>query len=550
MGDTHAPVARPAPHRRQQSLRGGARLGPAASAKREFGPVAAVSDAFDFTETNYYAAEMGVGLKKQFWAFAAPIDPGRLAAIKLHDQLLGSRVRRPRPASRAAAAESRPGYLTLAKLVLASTKDHAHRIYLADGIYAEVTLSFRGGGWQPFEWTYPDYRRADFHEFFTRCRESCAAAPRKIDGADRRVRRIESLRHLNRAEARIAGMKTTLSFADCGGRRRASSAESPSVTGKLGPGRPGRRRRRLRHANPATLTITPTDGAAANANAPLIAVPETTFHFGNMESGTTQRHEFPVRNRGRRAADRRLRLAHVQVHRGAAERQAQSSQAPRSSSPPGERSVDHARMGRQGRRRAVPPRRHVHHERSRLSRDWSSRSRAKSSRATTLEPSQLSFGSRPRRPAGHGRAGRHGVSGARGRNSVARSARRRSSPSGCKVSVEPRPPRQAAQPKGQGRRQGRRHVRPGRTRSGRSAVRCELETNLKQAPRASKCPIYGTVKGDISIFGNGWNEADGVLRMVPVVSAEGGSTQLYVNIRGEHAATTEADASTASTRRS
>ena len=72
-----------------------------------------------------------------------------------------------------------PGYVTLAKLVLASTKDHAHRIYLADCIYAEVTLSYRGGAWQPFEWTYPDYRRADFHVFFTRCRELLRHAGRQ-----------------------------------------------------------------------------------------------------------------------------------------------------------------------------------------------------------------------------------------------------------------------------------------------------------------------------------------------------------------------------------
>jgi hypothetical protein len=62
---------------------------------------------------------------------------------------------------------------------LASTKDHAHRIYLADGIYAEVTLSFRAGAWQPFDWTYPDYRRPDFHEFFTRCRERLRNATRQ-----------------------------------------------------------------------------------------------------------------------------------------------------------------------------------------------------------------------------------------------------------------------------------------------------------------------------------------------------------------------------------
>jgi hypothetical protein len=55
--------------------------------------------------------------------------------------------------------------------VLASTKDHAHRIYLRDGIFAEVTLVFRHRKWQPLEWTYPDYRRDDYQQFFTQCRE-------------------------------------------------------------------------------------------------------------------------------------------------------------------------------------------------------------------------------------------------------------------------------------------------------------------------------------------------------------------------------------------
>jgi hypothetical protein len=64
-----------------------------------------------------------------------------------------------------------PGYLAPGKFVLASTKDHAHRLYLGQGIYGEVTLVFQGGKWLPQEWTYPNYRRGDYHDFLTRCRQ-------------------------------------------------------------------------------------------------------------------------------------------------------------------------------------------------------------------------------------------------------------------------------------------------------------------------------------------------------------------------------------------
>jgi hypothetical protein len=148
-------------------------------AEAEFGPAAAVSDAFDFTETNYYDAEMGVGLKKQFWVFANPVDPGRLAAIKRQTNFCEAEYAGLKTHTEPRPLNLDPGYLTLAKLVLASTKDHAHRIYLADGIYAEVTLSYRRGGWQPFDWTYPDYRRPDFQQFFTRCRELLRQPPRQ-----------------------------------------------------------------------------------------------------------------------------------------------------------------------------------------------------------------------------------------------------------------------------------------------------------------------------------------------------------------------------------
>jgi len=143
-----------------------------------WGPIALASDAFEFRETNYYDATMGVGLRKQFLAFERLIDPEQLVELKLQTNEWEAEY-----AALARRDEQRPlnldpGYITLAKLVLASTKDHAHRIYLGRGIYAEITLKFRDGAWQASDWTYPDYRRADFQELFSRCREYLKVAAR------------------------------------------------------------------------------------------------------------------------------------------------------------------------------------------------------------------------------------------------------------------------------------------------------------------------------------------------------------------------------------
>lgn len=136
------------------------------------------SQVFDFTETDYYRTTMGEGLKKQFLALEMPFDPAELAEIKLATNAWEAEYTQeaghvePRPLN------LDPGYLTPAKLVLASTKDHSHRIYLSQGIYAEVTLHYQAGAWQPREWTYPDYRRADFHEYFLQLRQELQARRR------------------------------------------------------------------------------------------------------------------------------------------------------------------------------------------------------------------------------------------------------------------------------------------------------------------------------------------------------------------------------------
>jgi hypothetical protein len=137
----------------------------------EFGPLALASSPFRFAETDYYQSTMGSDLQKTFFAFERLVDPGCLAEIKLQTNAWEDAY-----AKMASHAEPRPlnldpGYLTLAKLVLASTKDHAHRIYLNQGIFAEVTLTYRHRRWQPHEWTFPDYQREDYQQFFSECRQ-------------------------------------------------------------------------------------------------------------------------------------------------------------------------------------------------------------------------------------------------------------------------------------------------------------------------------------------------------------------------------------------
>lgn len=126
-----------------------------------FGPVALVSPRFAFTETDYYAGSMGIDLEKQLFAFRDLVPADRLADIKLRTNAMEERIAAERTYDVARPLNLDPGLLDAGKLVLASTKDHAHRVYIGRGIFAEVTLHFRNHDWRPWPWTYPDYLRAE-----------------------------------------------------------------------------------------------------------------------------------------------------------------------------------------------------------------------------------------------------------------------------------------------------------------------------------------------------------------------------------------------------
>ncbi len=119
-----------------------------------FGPIALESPPTPFHWTDYYQAEMGPNLLRRYLAFADPVDPAGLAALKLAANTMEAALARP---GGGRAFNIDPGLLSPGRLCLASTKDRAQRIPLGSGIYAELTLIYRRGAFEALPWTYPDY---------------------------------------------------------------------------------------------------------------------------------------------------------------------------------------------------------------------------------------------------------------------------------------------------------------------------------------------------------------------------------------------------------
>ena len=131
------------------------------------GPIALASGVAPWTHSAYYRDEIGPDIWRQYFAFDVLMAPDELADLKRLTNALEGRWRG--PGGRAVNLD--PGYLDLLRVVLASTKDAAHRVAIGAGIYGEATLHFTGGRFRAWPYTYPDYRGDDALDFFTRVRE-------------------------------------------------------------------------------------------------------------------------------------------------------------------------------------------------------------------------------------------------------------------------------------------------------------------------------------------------------------------------------------------
>lgn len=133
---------------------------------KKWGPVDSETDMLDFCGTDYYQKEMGDRLKKKIISMKQLVRPEDICNVKIETD----RIERMLSKSKNRLINMDPGYITESKLILLTTKDYGHRIYLRRGIYAEVTLKFQKGSFVPLETTYPDYKKEEYIGFFNNAR--------------------------------------------------------------------------------------------------------------------------------------------------------------------------------------------------------------------------------------------------------------------------------------------------------------------------------------------------------------------------------------------
>jgi len=131
-------------------------------------PIDEISKVFPFSSfTDYYEAEMGGDLQKVFLSFQDLKPAEMLPDIKISTNQL--ELKFAKNSSRCVNID--PGYVCAGKMILATTKDYDHRVYLNRGIFGDVHYRYQQGNFQFNDWTYPDYKQPNVVDFFTETRK-------------------------------------------------------------------------------------------------------------------------------------------------------------------------------------------------------------------------------------------------------------------------------------------------------------------------------------------------------------------------------------------
>lgn len=127
---------------------------------------------YDFSQfTDHYEDEIGKPLKKTIVTFDSLIAKDEFPELKIYSNQIEKKNADENEYPIKRNINIDPGYLTEAKVVLMTTKNFSHRIYISKGIFGELALNFRGESFSKNSWTYPDYASTEIIEFFNDVRE-------------------------------------------------------------------------------------------------------------------------------------------------------------------------------------------------------------------------------------------------------------------------------------------------------------------------------------------------------------------------------------------
>lgn len=138
-----------------------------------YGAIDLESEIMPWEITDYYREEMGSGILRKFVFLKELINPGILPEIKCFTNSVEERFAAASSSGPRRRINLDPGYLTEAKVILATTKDFSHRIYIGKDIYAEVTLQYssKEQGFTSLDHTYYDFRTGTYKKLFNEARQ-------------------------------------------------------------------------------------------------------------------------------------------------------------------------------------------------------------------------------------------------------------------------------------------------------------------------------------------------------------------------------------------
>jgi hypothetical protein len=136
--------------------------------KKHWGPIDEQSRIYEFHHTLYYRDEFGDALKKQFVSFEDLVDIDRMPDLKIESNAMEQGF----AAGGRRTVNIDPGYIANAKLVMPTTKNLPHRVYIGKNIYADLQLIYKKPTFHPIAWTFADYKEPFLIEFFNAVREN------------------------------------------------------------------------------------------------------------------------------------------------------------------------------------------------------------------------------------------------------------------------------------------------------------------------------------------------------------------------------------------